>query len=785
MTSQKYDATTIQVLKGIDAVRKRPAMYIGDTSIGGLHHLVYEVVDNSIDEAMAGQCDEIKVRINSDNSVTVEDNGRGIPVDLHKTENRPALEVVMTVLHAGGKFDKKAYRVSGGLHGVGVSVVNALSEWLEVNVKRDGKVYHQKYEKGTPVSEVTVVGKTKTTGTKVTFKPDEDIFETLEFDDGILAGRLKELAFLNGGIKITFIDERKDLKEFYKFDGGLVSFVEFLTKNKKSLFAPPMYFKKIENDIELEVAFQYHDGYNESVLCFANNVNTKEGGTHLTGFRGGLTRAINEYGKHNGFLENSGLSGEDMREGIAAVISVKLPEPQFEGQTKTKLGNSRVRFLVEGLAFRHILMYLEENPEPARAILEKCVLTARSREAARKARDITRKKLAEGGALPGKLADCSIKDPAQRELFMVEGDSAGGSAKQGRDRMFQAILPLKGKIINTEKASIDKVLNNDEIKTMISAIGAGVGDEFDISKVRYRKIIIMTDADVDGAHIRTLLLTFFYRQMTELIKNGCVYIAQPPLYKIKKGKKEFYVDTDMDMEKILFGFAQDSVKVYIKGDSEQLKPDQVEKLAGFAKRFQEIKSRIEKKGIVFSEYIKDWNKKQKLPVYWIKYRDESYYFDIDTELSLFMKEKDLEQLDLFSAETKDYKLVEIFESKELEKILMSFQKLGVPFEKEKEEIFSIEDDGKIEKVVMDDFCDCLKEAGKKGITVQRYKGLGEMNPSQLWETTMDREKRRLLQVEIEDAVKAENIFTVLMGEEVEPRRQFIQAYAKEVKNLDI
>ncbi|HOL67040.1 MAG TPA: ATP-binding protein, partial [bacterium] len=455
-----YDATTIQVLSGIEAVRKRPAMYIGDTSVAGLHHLVYEVVDNSIDEAMAGYCSEIAVTVHADNSVTVDDNGRGIPVDMHKTEKRPAVEVVMTVLHAGGKFDKKAYRVSGGLHGVGVSVVNALSEWLEVEVRRDGKVYHQRYERGVPASPLQVLGRTKKTGTKVTFKPDETIFETIVFDDSILAGRLKELAFLNAGPKISFADERKNLKEVYKFDGGLVSFVESLNKNKKVLFTPVCYFKKKEGDVEVEIAFQYNDGYTETVFSFANNVNTREGGTHLTGFRSGLTRAINDYGKNNGFLEDMTLSGEDMREGLVAVVSVKLPEPQFEGQTKGKLGNSSIRFLVESLAVREIYTFLEEHPEPAREILNKCILTAKAREAARKARDLTRKKLLDTGALPGKLADCSLKEPSQRELFLVEGDSAGGSAKQGRDRTFQAILPLKGKIINTEKAPLDKVLNN-------------------------------------------------------------------------------------------------------------------------------------------------------------------------------------------------------------------------------------------------------------------------------------------------------------------------------------
>ncbi|MGC8805525.1 MAG: DNA topoisomerase subunit B, partial [Candidatus Ratteibacteria bacterium] len=528
-TGAKYDATKIQVLGGIEAVRKRPAMYIGDTSMFGLHHLVYEVVDNSIDEAMAGYCTEISVVVHVDNSVSVADNGRGIPVDIHKTENKPAVEVVLTMLHAGGKFDRKAYRVSGGLHGVGVSVVNALSEWLEVEVKRDGNIYHQKYERGKPVSQLTVVGKTKDTGTTVTFKPDSEIFETIEFDDNILASRLRELAFLNPSLTIKFEDERKSRSEVFKFDGGLVSFVEFLNKNKVALFSPPYYFKKEEDDMELEVAFQYNDGYNETILSFVNNVNTRDGGTHLTGFRAGLTRSINEYGKKNQILDSdTTLGGEDVREGLTAVISLKIPDPQFEGQTKTKLGNSTVKPFVESITFDKVYTFLEEHPDAARDILNKAITALKSREAARRARELTRKKLAEGGELPGKLADCSIRDPKLRELFIVEGDSAGGSAKQGRDRTFQAILPLRGKIINTEKARLDKVLSNNEIRMTISAIGAGYGDEFDISKIRYNKIIIMTDADVDGAHIRTLLLTFFFRQMPELIKQGYCYIAQPP-----------------------------------------------------------------------------------------------------------------------------------------------------------------------------------------------------------------------------------------------------------------
>ncbi len=785
MKENKYDATTIQVLSGIEAVRKRPAMYIGDTSIGGLHHLVYEVVDNSIDEAMAGFCTKIKVVVHPDNSVTVEDNGRGIPVDMHKTEKRPAVEVVMTVLHAGGKFDRKVYRVSGGLHGVGVSVVNALSEYLEVEVKRDGKVYHQRYEKGVPVSPLKVIGRTKTTGTKVTFKPDAEIFETIEFDENILSGRLKELAFLNGGIEIIFEDERKNLKEKYKFDGGIVSFVEFLNKNKKVLFEKPFYGKKIEDDIEFEFAFQYNDGYSETVLSFANNVNTKEGGTHLTGFKSGLTKAISEYGKNNGLLEKINLTGDDVREGLAAVISIKLPEPQFEGQTKTKLGNSKIRFIVDRITFTQVLTFLEENPEPARAILNKCITTAKAREAARKARDITRKKLAETGALPGKLADCSSKDPEIRELFIVEGDSAGGSAKQGRDRNFQAILPLKGKIINTEKASIDKVLNNDEIKMIISAIGGGVGENFDISKVRYKKIIIMTDADVDGSHIRTLLLTFFYREMPDLIKQGYIYIAQPPLYKVKKGKKEFYVETEKEMENILINLATENIDLKISHNSKKQDfKGNIEELLEISKNLNELIKTVENKGINFKKLIEYYKKNGKIPAYYLKYKDrEEHFFEDDTHLSEFLG-KEGEEIDLFSDEKSDYKMVEIYEKSHIEKILKKLKELEISPSKIFDKIFILKDNEE-ERCSLVEIFEIMKEKGKKNLFIQRYKGLGEMNPSQLWETTMAPEKRTLKRVTIEDAVKAEEIFTTLMGDAVEPRREFIEKFAREVKNLDI
>ncbi|MCM8818531.1 MAG: DNA topoisomerase (ATP-hydrolyzing) subunit B [Candidatus Omnitrophica bacterium] len=784
---ETYDATAIQVLSGIEAVRKRPAMYIGDTSTGGLHHLVFEVVDNSIDEAMAGFCDRIHVIVHPDNTVTVEDNGRGIPVDIHKTEKRPAVEVVMTTLHAGGKFDKKAYKVSGGLHGVGVSVVNALSEYLEVEIRRDGKVYYQKYEKGKPISPLKIIGKTEKTGTKVTFKPDETIFEIVNFDENILIARLKELAFLNAGVKIIFEDERKNIKEEIMYEGGLISFVEYLNKNKKVLHSKPFYLKKTEEDIEVEVVFQYNDGYSETIVTFANNVNTKEGGTHLTGFRSGLTRAINEYGKNNGFLDNLNLTGEDIKEGITAVVAVKLPEPQFEGQTKAKLGNSRVRFIVESIVFESVLTFLEENPEAGREILNKCIATAKAREAARKARELTRKKLLETGALPGKLADCSIKEPEKRELFVVEGDSAGGSAKQGRERTFQAILPLKGKIINTEKASLEKVLNNDEIKTIISAIGGGFGEDFDISKVRYHKIIIMTDADVDGAHIKTLLLTFFYRQMTDLIKHGYVYIAQPPLYKVKKGKKEFYVDTESEMDKVIVKFAEEEIKVFISSDSKLTEYNgELFTLFELSKKLIEIEKLLKLKDIDIKKVIEFYKKNKKVPSYFIVYEEDELFLEDEEEVVKYLNKKGKE-FDLFSKdENKNYKVIEIYEAKELLKIFKKLEEMKIKIDGIFDKNFLIKDEkGRQEKLSIFEIYERIKAREKEELVIQRYKGLGEMNPEQLWETTMNPETRRLKRVTIEDAIKAEEIFTVLMGEIVEPRREFIEKYAKEVKNLDI
>lgn len=633
--SQEYTAKKIQVLKGLEAVRKRPAMYIGSTDIHGLHHLIYEVVDNSVDEALAGYCDDIHVTIHSDSVVTVTDNGRGIPVDMHPTQHRPAVEVVMTTLHAGGKFDNKTYKVSGGLHGVGVSVVNGLAGFLEVEIYRDGRAYFQRYEKGIPVADLQDRGPADKAGTRVTFLPDSSIFPEINYSFETLAQRLRELAFLNRGLKITLVDERgkKEKTHTFEYSGGIVSFVRYLDENRKLYIEEPIYVHAEKDEVDVEVALQYSDAYTENVFAFANNINTMEGGTHLSGFRSALTRSINNYAQSENLFkkEKVTLTGDDVREGLTAVISVKLRDPQFEGQTKTKLGNSEVKGIVEAVVSDGLKEFFENNPAPVRQVIEKCLAAYRAREAARKARDLARRKSAlESSSLPGKLADCSNTDPDESELYLVEGDSAGGSAKQARDRSFQAILPLRGKILNVEKARLDKILSNEEIKTIITAIGTGVRDEFDIGKIRYKKIILMTDADVDGAHIRTLLLTLFYRYMSELVKAGFVYIAQPPLYRLKKGKKEVYAYNDREQQRVL----------------------------------------------------NDWG-------------------------------------------------------------------------------------------------------GGDGVYIQRYKGLGEMNPEQLWETTMDPETRTVLQVQIEDAIEADRMFNILMGDQVEPRREFIQENALKVKNLDV
>lgn len=630
----KYDENQIQVLEGLEAVRKRPGMYIGSTGPSGLHHLVYEIVDNSIDEAMMGECDEIDVVIGKDNTISVTDNGRGMPIGIHPKIKKPTVEVIMTILHAGGKFGGGGYKVSGGLHGVGASVVNALSEWCIVEVRwNDGHVYRQKYERGKPVTGLEKIGNTEETGTKIIFKPDYEIFETIEFDYDTLAHRLRELSFLNKGVKITLTDERTEKSEVFHYEGGIVSFVEHLNRNKEVLFPKPISIMGSKNDTVVEIALQYNDSYNENIFSFANNIETTEGGTHVVGFKSALTKAFNDYGRKYNYIkekDEKGLSGEDVREGMTAVISIKLAEPQFEGQTKTKLGNTEVRSIVDGIVYEEMMAFLEENPSVSKIIFDKALTASRAREAARRARELTRRKgVLDNMSLPGKLADCSEKEAELCEIFIVEGDSAGGSAKQGRNRKYQAILPLRGKIMNVEKQRLDKILASDSIKSMVTAFGAGIDEDFDIDKIRYNRIIIMTDADVDGAHIRTLLLTFFYRYMRPLIDEGHVYIAQPPLYKITKGKSEYYTYSDKELE------------------------------------------------------------------------------------------------------------------------------------------------------------DTLNKIGRDSYTIQRYKGLGEMNPEQLWETTMDPDTRILLRVSLEDAMSADEIFTILMGDKVEPRREFIEANAKSVRNLDV
>jgi DNA gyrase subunit B len=802
-----YDATSIQVLEGIEAVRKRPAMYIGDTSVRGLHHCVYEVVDNSIDEALAGVCDTISILINTDGSVSVADNGRGIPVEMHKTEKKSALEVVMTTLHAGGKFEKGAYAISGGLHGVGVSCVNALSEWFEVEVRRNGKVYHQKYQKGKPTTKVTEIGKAKKNGTTVTFKPDSTIFETVDFSFDILSKRLREVAFLNKGIEISITDERqKDKEHVFKYKNGISEFVEYINKNKDPLHKKIIYIEREKDKTKVEFALQYNDGYSSNdIYSFANNINTHEGGTHLSGFRTALTRSANQYAKQKNLLKNlsGNLGGNDLIEGLAAVISVKLPFPQFEGQTKTKLGNSDVEGLVSSIVYEALSEFYEQNPSVANKIIDKATQALRARDAARKARDLVRRKGAlESSSLPGKLADCSERDAAMCELYLVEGDSAGGSAKQGRDRRFQAILPLRGKILNVEKARIDKILANNEVRTMITAIGTGVGkDQFDIAKARYHKIIIMTDADVDGAHIRTLILTFFYRQMKELIESGYIYIAQPPLYKIKKGKREQYIDTEEDLIDLLTDIGLEGITVSRAGKKNAaLSPADLKKICEITAAIHQIEGSILNRGIEFKEYIAGYEKKNKsFPCYFVRENEKNIYLYSDDDLAAFVKKKESEKSGEVivsmkmqaTAESNAVHVVEIIEAREIAKINKALEKYDLSLddyiEKEKP-LFEYVLEPKKENLVLfslRELFEKIRTNGREGLTLQRYKGLGEMNPEQLWETTMDPAKRRILKVTLDDAVEADETFTVLMGDNVEPRRQFIERYAKSVRNLDI
>ncbi|MCK9594104.1 MAG: DNA topoisomerase (ATP-hydrolyzing) subunit B [Candidatus Omnitrophica bacterium] len=794
-----YDAGAIQVLEGLEAVRKRPAMYIGDTYTRGLHHMVYEVVDNSVDEALGGHCSKIDVMIRADNSVSIADNGRGIPVDMHRTEKKPAVEVALTVLHAGGKFDHQSYKVSGGLHGVGVSVVNALSEWLEVEVKRDEKIYHQRYERGNTVSKLTVIGKSKNTGTKVTFKPDKEIFKSIDFSYDILATRLRELAFLNKGLEINLKDERQEKETVFKFSGGIVSFVEHLNKNKAPLHNKVVYFEKEKEGIYLEAALQYNDGYSESLYSFANNINTIEGGTHLSGFKSALTRAVNQYAKSKNLLKDDiSISGDDTREGLTAVISVKIPNPQYEGQTKTKLGNSEVEGLTASTVFDALTGFFEENPPVANKIVEKVLLASRAREAARKARELTRRKGAlDSGGLPGKLADCSEKDPALCELYIVEGDSAGGSAKQGRDRRFQAILPIKGKILNVEKARLDKILSNEEIRTIITALGTGVGEEFDIAKLRYHKLVLMADADVDGSHIRTLLLTLIYRYFPKLLEDGHIYIAQPPLFKIKRGTREEYIPTEQHMNDLLLDLGREDAIFERLKDKQVFTDRQFCELLGLLVELEKLGKNLGKKGVDFAKYLNFRHQKtKKLPIYRVKVDGKDQFVYSDEELAKLV-EKEGKEI--------ESDVLELFESPDIEALLLKIEKIGLDITtllteaphqvkegastevaKKAKAVYRV----KHEKEQHDfsslrEVLGFIKNNATKGMHIQRYKGLGEMNPIQLWETTMDPEKRTMLKVTLEDAVEADEMFTVLMGDQVEPRRKFIEDNAHLVKNLDI
>jgi len=792
-TTKDYGADSIKVLEGLSAVRKRPAMYIGSTSAQGLHHLVYEVVDNSIDEALAGFCDDVRVIIHVDDSVTVVDNGRGIPVDMHKGQNKSAAEVVMTVLHAGGKFDSDTYKVSGGLHGVGVSVVNALSKRLELEIRRDGKVYRQDYERGVPIGPLKEDGTTNRRGTRILFWPDPEIFETTEFSFETLSQRLRELAFLNGGVKITIEDERTEKSHEFHYEGGIVSFVEYLNRAKTALHSKPIFFSGTKEGVDIEVAIQYNDAYDEKIFTFANNINTHEGGSHLVGFKAALTRTMNNYATNNNLLKNfkTAISGDDLREGMAAVISVKVPDPQFEGQTKTKLGNSEIKGYVETLMNEKLAEFLEENPAIARKILEKGIEAARAREAARKARDLTRRKGAlEGLALPGKLADCQEKDPALCELYLVEGDSAGGSAKQGRERRYQAILPLKGKILNVEKARFDKMLTSNEIRTLITAMGTSIGKEdFDISKLRYHRIIIMTDADVDGSHIRTLLLTFFFRQMPELVERGHLYIAQPPLYKAKRGKKELYLKDEAALQEYLLDEGVEGISVEMKKSGKTIRGKQIIPTLRNIIEFNQHFHKMSHKGVnpevlkifvtgklqngfadlVDLEPLAEKLRKVDPQAEYQVQHDPARILFVKGNLRSYIDHKVLEYLSMY-----EYKLL-IQAYKQVEEICQN------------EEAVIRNQEGKEEAVISDrqQLLDFFFNRAKKGQYIQRYKGLGEMNPEQLWETTMDPEKRVLLQVKIEDAVEADEIFTVLMGDQVEPRREFIETNALNVSNLDV
>jgi len=820
---KEYDASAITVLEGLQAVRERPSMYIGDTHSNGLHQLVYEVVDNSIDEAMAGFCNEISVILHKDGSCTVIDNGRGIPVDLHAAETKKqkrdvsAVEVVLTILHAGGKFDKGQYKVSGGLHGVGVSCVNAVSKLLVVDVYQKGKVHQMEFSKGKVKSPLKVVGDTDKTGTKITFWPDETIFSSVEFTYDILLKRLRELAFLNKGITIHFVDERstENPEMEFSYEGGIVSFVEYLNENKAPIFNPPIYISgQRESDdgpVEFEVSMQWNEAYQENLHSYVNNISTRLGGTHVSGFSTALTRVLNQYIKSGQIpkAEKVSVSGDDLREGMTAVLSVKVPNPQFEGQTKQKLGNKDVGSIVQQIVGEEFAIYLGENPSIAKMIVEKALIAAQAREAARKARELTLRKTAlDSARLPGKLTDCQERNPELCEIYIVEGDSAGGSAKSGRDRRFQAILPIRGKILNVEKARLQRILQNTEVGAMISAFGCGIGkDSFDISKLRYHKIILMTDADVDGSHIRTLLLTFLYRHMPSLIDNGYVYIARPPLYRVSRKKVKRYIHSENEMDEYLLKLGTSDVKIRLGGHDESMNDKETEALTTMIREVEVFIGMLERKGIPFREFLQLKDEEGRLPQYLVKMGDTEKYVYSEEEFAELKKEYEELQRhehestlaaipeeerteDMLKFTPKGLSFTELYEADQLHKMRENLTAFDFPLDSylvADGKLFDIlEEDGTEDSIyTLKEGIERLRANGRKGIEIQRYKGLGEMNADQLWETTMDPSKRTLIRVEIPDAIAADHMFTMLMGESVPPRRAFIEQHALSVKNLDI
>ena len=836
----EYSASKITVLEGLEAVRMRPAMYIGSTSEKGLHHLVYEVVDNSIDEALAGYASKVIVTIHPDNTISVLDDGRGIPVDMHETEGKPAVEVVLTVLHAGGKFDHNSYKVSGGLHGVGVSCVNALSDWMKVEVYRDGKAWGIEFARGVTTRELYSLGDTDKRGTKVTFKPDATIFTETVYSRETLANRLRDLAFLNSGVSVTLIDERLEnsdpkYMEHHCYEGGVAEFVKYLNADIKVVHPEPIYFHCEKDGVDVEIAMQYNDSFRANITSYTNNINTIDGGTHLVGFQTALTRSINNYAKENKMLKGAsdkGMSGEDVREGLTAIVSVKVPDPQFEGQTKTKLGNSNVRGIVESVVFEKLSTFLEENPAVAKEVILKSMRAAQAREAARKARELVQRKgVLDGFGLPGKLAECSDRNPENCEMYIVEGDSAGGSAKQGRNSKFQAILPIRGKLLNVEKARLDKILANNEIKAMFAAIGCGVDEDFDISKLRYHRIVIMTDADVDGAHIRTLLLTFFYRQMRPLIEAGHIYIANPPLFKVKRKNKERYIDTDEQLDNYLIQLGVEDIQVF-DADGNPVEREKVEALITLFRRAQHCANGLQRCGVEPPEYFALGNAEGAFPIAEISVREldgtisRKFVYTAEERKEVIAESRDrIGEAQMPAAEVVDASdsvesagsaegenteavenesdealfetsiamsavdTVDIFEALAVSELARDLAAQSVSADKvftAGDAIWKINADGK-ESVAcsLQELFDIIRENGRKGIDIQRYKGLGEMNPEQLWETTMDPERRKMIKVTMKDAVAAERMFTLLMGDAVEPRREYIEKYAASVKDLDI